>query len=246
MGLDEHVFHQTPYRVRFEWGAEGVRRLAPLSGVVVVVDVCSFTTCVDIAVSRGAIVFPFRGKGESALGFARSVNALLAGKRGETPSLSPHSLLALPQHSRIVLPSLNGSVCSAIAHEAGAVTVAGCLRNAIAVSDYINTRYADDTISVVACGEQWANGELRPAIEDWIAAGAILHSFDPAQLSPEAGIAVGAFRAAERDLQAIIEACTSGRELAAKGFGEDVRLASEWNVSKAVPVLHDGAYRNLA
>ena len=244
--MNQDVFHQVPYRFRFEWGAEGVRRLAPLSDVVVIIDVFSFTTCVDIAVSRDARVFPFRSKDDSAVPFARSVNALLAGKRGESPSLSPHSLLTLPPQSRIVLPSLNGSVCSAIAGDSRATTIAGCLRNAKTVSDYIDRLFAQGTISVIACGEQWANGDLRPALEDMVAAGAILDAFDPAQLSPEAAIAVGAFQAAARDLPSLLRHCSSGRELVAKGFAEDVRLASEWNASQAVPLLHDGAYRNRA
>ncbi len=109
------VFDQTSYRIRFEWGAEGVRRLAPRSHVVVIVDVLSFTTCVDVAVSRDAVVFPYRYKDDSAITFAQAVGALLAGKRGQVPSLSPDSLLTLAPHSRLVLPSPNGSTCTVIA-----------------------------------------------------------------------------------------------------------------------------------
>ncbi len=35
---------QQLYRVRLAWGAEGLRRLAPVSEVVVIVDVLSFST----------------------------------------------------------------------------------------------------------------------------------------------------------------------------------------------------------
>lgn len=54
------VFDQMSYRIRFEWGTEGIRRLAPRSQVVVIVDVLSFTTCVEVAVSRDVVVFPYR------------------------------------------------------------------------------------------------------------------------------------------------------------------------------------------
>jgi 2-phosphosulfolactate phosphatase len=37
----------------------------------------------------------------------------------------------------------------------------------------------------------------------------------------------------------------SGQELVARGYGEDVGLAVELNVSDAVPVLRDGAYHRL-
>lgn len=102
--INDDVFNQVQYRIRFEWGAEGGRRLAPLSSVVVIIDVLSFTTCVEVAVSREALVFPYPIK------YAQSVNATLAEKRGKTPSLSPVSLLSLQQQSRIVLPSPNGSI----------------------------------------------------------------------------------------------------------------------------------------
>ncbi|QHT59676.1 phosphosulfolactate phosphohydrolase [Paenibacillus lycopersici] len=236
------MFHQTPYRIRFEWGAEAVRRLAPLSGAVVIVDVLSFTTCVEVAVSSEALVFPYGHKDESAAAFAESVHAVLAGKRGTTPSLSPSSLRALPLHSRIVLPSQNGSACTLIAQAAQAATIAGCLRNAAAVADYIDRHHPGEIVSVIACGEQWAAGGLRPAIEDMLAAGAILSRFDPSDLSPEAGMAVAAFRSAEHDIGQTVLACSSGRELIEKGFAQDVALAGELNVSGTVPVFQHGAF----
>jgi len=45
---------QTEYELRCEWGWHGVAQLAPASDVVIVVDVLSFSTAVDIAVSNGA------------------------------------------------------------------------------------------------------------------------------------------------------------------------------------------------
>ncbi|MDQ0896833.1 2-phosphosulfolactate phosphatase [Paenibacillus sp. V4I7] len=239
---NDDVFNQGQYYVRFEWGAEGVKRLAPISSVVVIIDVLSFTTCVEVAVSRESLVYPYRYKDESAIKFAQSVSAILAEKRGKTPSLSPESLLSLPPQSRIVLPSPNGSTCTVVANESNAFTIAGCLRNAFAVSDFIKRHYPGDVISVIACGEQWENGMLRPAIEDLIAAGAILSQFDQSSLSPEAKIAVSAFIHAEHDIKTILKECSSGRELIEKGFPEDVIIASELNVSQVVPVFHNGAY----
>lgn len=51
---------QAEFKNRFDWGEAGLRRLAPHSDVVVVVDVLSFATAVDIAVGRGATVYPYR------------------------------------------------------------------------------------------------------------------------------------------------------------------------------------------
>ena len=239
------VFDQTSYRIRFEWGVEGVRRLAPRSQVVVIVDLLSFTTCVDVAISRDAVVFPYRYKDDSAIEFAQSVGALLAGKRGQVPSLSPDSLLALAPHSRLVLPSLNGSTCTVIAGEAQIPVLAGCLRNARALSEFIHREYPRAAVAVIACGEQWPRGMLRPAIEDFIGAGAILSEFDPAELSPEAKMAAGAYEQVARDVSTTVAECASGRELAAAGFPEDVAMASELNISRTVPLFEDGAYHQV-
>jgi 2-phosphosulfolactate phosphatase len=239
------LFDQTSYRIRFEWGAERVRRLAPRSQVVVIVDVLSFTTCVDVAISRDAVVFPYRYKDEPAIEFAQSVGALLAGTRGQVPSLSPNSLLSVATHSRLVLPFLNGSTWTIIARESGVPVLAGCLRNAQTISEYIHRQYPSAAVTVIACGEQWPSGMLRPAIEDLIGAGAILSQFDPAELSPEAKMAAGAYEQVAAKLSTTVAECASGRELAAAGFPEDVARASELNVSRTVPIFEDGAYHQV-
>jgi 2-phosphosulfolactate phosphatase len=240
--MNEAVFNQTQYRARLEWGAEGVRRLAKLSDVVVIVDILSFTTCVDIAVSSGSVIFPYQYKDASAEAFARSVGAVLAGERGTTPSLSPASLVRLKPQSRVVLPSPNGSTCTVIAAGCNAAVIAGSIRNAFRVADFIEREYQHGVVSVIACGERWPNGSLRPAMEDLIGCGAILSRLDPSSLSPEAKVAVSAFRDVEHHVREVLEECASGRELIAKGFPEDVFVSSELNASHVVPVFRDGAY----
>jgi 2-phosphosulfolactate phosphatase len=53
-------FNQETAACRCEWGVIGHDALAPAE-VVIVVDVLSFSTCVDIAVGCGATIFAWAG-----------------------------------------------------------------------------------------------------------------------------------------------------------------------------------------
>jgi 2-phosphosulfolactate phosphatase len=228
------VYKQLDYTARFDWGYEGVEQVGV---AIVIIDVLSFSTCVDIVTGRGGIVYPYQVKDESAVAFAKQKAALLAGKRGEPISLSPACLKTVPMGSRMVLPSPNGSTCTVLARKTGAKVIAACLRNAPSVARYIQQQKG--TVTVIACGERWGNGALRPAIEDMIAAGALLHELEGYRLSPEAEIAVAAFRSAQDQIHAYLQKCASGQELISMGYPEDVALAAEWNRSCTVPVLND-------
>ncbi|WGV62583.1 2-phosphosulfolactate phosphatase [Brevibacillus brevis] len=234
---DRTVCKQLDYTARFDWGYEGVEQVGAASDMIVIIDVLSFSTCVDIVTGRGGIVYPYQVKDESTVAFAKQKAALLAGKRGEPISLSPACLKTVPMGSRIVLPSPNGSTCTVLAKKTGAKVIAACLRNAPSVARYIQQQ--NGTVTVIACGERWRNGALRPAIEDMIAAGALLHELKGYRLSPEAEIAVAAFRATQDHLPAYLQKCASGQELISMGYPEDVELAAQWNQSGAVPVLND-------
>ncbi len=234
-------FDQSEYAVRFEWGLPGAKLLAPISDVMIIVDVLSFTTCVDIVTSRGGSVYPFRDKLEVLPAFAASRGALYAApgrKHQAAYSLSPASLLTIAEGTRLVLPSPNGSTLSLATGSTS--TLAGCLRNARAVA--ARALQLGQRISVIAAGERWQkDGLLRPAIEDLLGAGAIIECLG-GQRSPEAETAVASFLSAQADLQDTLRRCGSGKELIGRGFAGDVQLAGQLNVSDAAPLLVDGAY----
>lgn len=231
---------QSAFDVRCEWGEQGIAQLASISDVVIVVDVLSFTTSVEIATSRDAMVFPYRWNDASAETFAASVGAILADatRGGLGYSLSPQSLVHLPQGTRLVLPSPNGAT---LTEGRGTVpTLAGCLRNANAVAA-VAQGYGP-RIGVIPAGERWPkDGSLRPDLEDWLGAGAIISHLTGC-LSPEAHAAAITFRGVQSDLARLLEMCGSGQELIARGFAQDVALAAALNVSTCVPIFRDGAY----
>ncbi len=57
-------FDQREFDVRCEWGEAGLRQLVANSDAIVIVDVLSFATCVDVVVGNGASVYP-PGGGEA-------------------------------------------------------------------------------------------------------------------------------------------------------------------------------------
>ncbi|WP_299364234.1 2-phosphosulfolactate phosphatase [uncultured Paracoccus sp.] len=237
-------------QVHIEWGRHGVDQAAERCaiGTLVIVDVLSFSTAVDVATSRGAIVFPFElGDRAAAQAYAESMGALCAGRRDEEgPSLAPGSLTSLQAGTRLVLPSPNGSRLSLAS--AKRPVFAGCLRNARAVADAAAGAADGGDIIVVAAGERWPDGLLRPAIEDWLGAGCIALHLARAgfELTPEAEAATACVAGlSDAGIVRVIAACTSAAELVARGYAADVALAIQIESSIGAPRLIAGGYRTM-
>ncbi|MDG4824114.1 2-phosphosulfolactate phosphatase [Asanoa sp. WMMD1127] len=255
---------QQGYGVRFDWGPEGARRLAPGSAYAVVVDVLSFTTSVSVLVDAGTRVHP-RAWHEAPPASDGGI-PVATGRRSTTPerpwSLSPAALRRAPRTPDLILPSPNGSaIAAAIQDHCG--LVAGSLRNAAAVGRWLRAAGVgtpERPLTVIAAGERWPDGSLRPAMEDLLGAGAVIAALrtgspsprgtadlaarataDLTTLSPEADLAARAYRATADPRQAIMDSA-SGRELAAIGFADDVAVAVEIGASDTVPILRDGAF----
>lgn len=232
-------------QVYSEWGLAGVETLRKRVSILVIVDVLSFSTAVDIAVSQGAYILPFpSGDRIAAQNAATVAGAQLGAPRqagGGQVSLSPQTLAKLGAGTRLMLPSPNGSRISLAGDET--LVMAGCLRNVEAVAAHARYLAGDGDIALIPAGERWPDGSLRPAIEDLLGAGAILDALD-LPMSPEAVVARDAFRSAGASLASLIRQSVSGRELIDEGYADDVALALDINSSKAAPVLRDGAYRN--
>ena len=220
------------------WGAAGARYLASTCDVLVIVDVLSFSTSLTIAVDRGAQVWPYPWGTDGAELFAREIGAVLARGRStrQGPTLSPASLVDIEPGSRLVLPSPNGSAIAHAAASSGLPVAAACLRNAAAAAAVLS---AHRRVGIVASGERWGDGTLRPAYEDWLGAGVIARAL----------LAAGADGSADADSAAAAAArprslldCPSGRELVDRGFSRDVELAQQRDVTGVVALMQAGRF----
>jgi 2-phosphosulfolactate phosphatase len=227
-------FNQSEFDLRCEWGLNGLLTLQSSSDAVVIVDVLSFSTAVDIAVSNGASVLPYRWKDDGAGRFAVENGAVLAeGRSAEDKyTLSPASLRSLPRGTALVLPSPNGSTLARSAK--GPHVYTACLRNAPAVAK--RAAVHGPRIAVIPAGERWHDSSLRPCLEDLLGAGAVLEALSGSP-SPEAEMAVATFARLRRDLRGALSRCGSGKELIERGFELDVELASEYAASGTSPML---------
>lgn len=233
------IYDQTGYDIVCEWSTEGVSMLAPTADVVIVIDVLTFTTCVEFATNQGGIVYPYRWKDETTYDFAEKVNADVAdGNNRNGYSLSVVTLRNLSAGTRLVLPSPNGSTVSLLAENTQ--VIAGCLRNCRTVAE--SAQKKGKRIAVVPAGERWQkNDTLRPSVEDLIGAGAIISHLH-GSLSPEATVAKIVFENLSKNLIETMKNCVSGREKIGRGEEADVHLAAEINVSDCVPILKNKAF----
>ena len=224
-----------------EWGPTGATAVA--ADVTVVVDILSFTTTVTIAVDRGMTVLPLAWKDDRAVAYAAARDAVLAVGRLEALdppggiSLSPAAMVSAEAGpaQRIVLPSPNGSRIAFALAETGASVVAASLRNATAVAGHLATLIRSGaTCAVVAAGERWPDGSLRPCVEDLWGAGAVIAGLTDLGVtghSVEARVAEAAFRAVRPRIGTELAACAGGIELDAAGFAADVEVAGQLDVT---------------
>jgi 2-phosphosulfolactate phosphatase len=149
----------------------------------------------------------------------------------------------VPIADELVLPSPNGaSICSTAA-STGVPVVAACLRNAPAVARWLHSQghgTPTSAVGVVAAGELWPDGTLRPCVEDLLGAAAVLDGLSMlgAPLSVESAVTLAAL-ASVRNVPAAVRRGVSGQELIQRGFADDVRLAVQSGASHTVPVMTD-------
>ena len=247
----KRLFDQSNYECRVEWGKRGAREAAERGDITIIVDVLSFSSTVVSAVNHGAMIYPYPpnldGKkyaeelgGEYILG--RNEAAIL-----EKATLSPISFNQNHANNKYVLCSLNGAFCSWIAAKVPALLI-GSFLNASSVAAYVNKlrKQTHANITVIPCGEVWNDIQenedaLRPSIEDYLGAGAILAELEGVK-SPEAEVCIGAYLHSKLKIKELLWECGSGRELRIKGFEKDVLHCSQLNCFNVVPILKNDCF----
>ncbi|PEJ60669.1 2-phosphosulfolactate phosphatase [Bacillus sp. AFS002410] len=247
------MFDQSNYECRVEWGKRGAREAAERGDITIIVDVLSFSSTVVSAVYHNALIYPYPPNLDGKA-YAKNISAEYILGRNEAAvlgkaTLSPISFNEKHATKKFVLSSLNGAFCTWIASKVPALLI-GSLLNASSVATYVNQikTASNANITVIPCGEVWNDARenedvLRPSIEDYLGAGAILAELEGTK-SPEAEICIGAFLHSKHKIKEFIWECGSGRELRFKDFEDDVKHCSQLNSYNVVPVLQDGCFQD--
>ena len=245
------MFSQDAFKVKMEWGRRGAREAAERGDIVIIVDVLSFSSTVVAALNAGAVIFPYPpnldGKRYASSIGAKYILGRAEAARTRNPTLSPVTFNEKHLNERFVLTSLNGAYCSWIASKVPALLI-GSFLNASAVA-VLASKLQQETgadITVVPCGEMWNDvreneDRLRPSVEDYLGAGAILAGLGGSK-SPEAEVCAGAFKSSESRIIELVWDSGSGRELRERGYEEDVKYCSQLNVIGIVPMMKDGRF----
>lgn len=236
-------FEQAQFEVRLEWGSAAINAMAGSVDCVIIIDVMSFSSCVSLAVEKGARIYPYPWKTDSAHAYARLRAAQVASVRsrftGEGYSLSPTSIQHINKGDALVLPSPNGSALSFQARDTNATVFSGCFRNLSATASLCR---GFNRILLVPCGERWPDGSLRPCLEDYVAAGGIIAATGRKDCSPEAQAAVAAWQACQQRELEPLHRCASALELQQRGFSRDVELCLMTDAASLGCQLYDEFY----
>lgn len=131
----------------------------------------------------------------------------------------------------------------------GHLVVAASLNNRTAVAEWVLARQAEKgdrfTVVVIAVGEWRPDGTSRVAVEDFLAAGAVIDALSSLGIdhcSPEAAAASAAFVGLKLALRHLVGASETGLALAARGRQSEVRAASRLDDSSEVTAFEEFSF----
>jgi 2-phosphosulfolactate phosphatase len=205
-------FDQSRYQVRFEWGSDGLDRLAA-SDIVVVVDVLRFSTTVTDRVAAGEDV-PLDDA-------AHAVSLNGAAVAEHAAAKGAMVLLGCLRNAAAVADALLAEQRRRAARTSIAVIAAGELAS----------READAPLRF-AVEDLLGAGAVIEAIGE--------RGLD--HTSPEAAAACEAFRGLRGAVRHLLTASGSGQELLDRDARDEVLNAAQTDAVASVPVLRDGVF----
>ena len=162
---------------------------------------------------------------------------------------------ALAGHSDVVvladaLPPVQSNGASAVEQNATSLAahrvIGADFRNRTAVAEWVLARQTDKggrfSVAVIAIGEARPDGSLRPAVEDLLAAGAVIDALAGVGIdhcSPEAAAASAAFVGLKRALKHVLSGSESGQAFHANSRTPLVHAASVLDSSAEVVEIRD-------
>jgi len=154
--------------------------------------------------------------------------------------LSGINTIAADADAIVLVDVLSTSPRLSIPHGPAAV-IEGGFRNRTAVARWVLDRQAEKGdrvfVAVIAAGDAREDGSVRFAVEDQLAAGAIIDALATAGIdfvSPEGAAACAAFTGLQRAISHLATASASGHELIAAGRGDEIAPAMQLDVEAQV------------
>lgn len=213
---------------------------------VAVIDVIRATTTITMALHQGcAGVIPVRTLSEART-VARRLGkvALLAGERGAERAAGFDLGNSPAEYGRervkgktVVLTTTNGTRTFQAASEARAIIACSFL-NAVAAARWLTGTGLD--ILIMCAGRQG-----RFCLEDCVGSGMLIDrvlniSDDSIECSDAARAAHTLFTAYRDDPLRMLRGCEWGREIIHKGFGADLEICAQVDLTDIVPVMRGG------
>ena len=213
---------------------------------VAVVDVIRATTTIVIALHHGcAGIIPVRALGE-ARAVARTLGSggLLAGERGAAKAVGFELGNSPAEYGRervggktVVLTTTNGTRAFRAVDGAQAL-IAAAFPNASAAARWLKRTGLD--VLIVCAGKHG-----RFCLEDAVGGGMLIDrllniSDRSVELSDAARAAHQLFAADRNDLLTMLQGCEWGRTIIQKGFGADLEICAQVDLTDVVPVMRKG------
>jgi 2-phosphosulfolactate phosphatase len=213
---------------------------------VAVIDVIRATTTITMALHQGcAGVIPVRTLSEART-LARKLGrkALLAGERGAEKAADFDLGNSPAEYGRervkgktVVLTTTNGTRTFQAASQAQTIIACSFLNVSSAARRLRGTGLDILIVCAGRCG--------RFCLEDVVGSGMLIDrvrsiSDRPIECSDAAGAAHKLFTTYRNNLLGMLRGCEWGREIIQKGFGADLEICAQVDVTDIVPVMHKG------